>query len=121
LAHDQVIAAMYSDHVVKFAKDALLIDVRRWRVLLNTTLGGSSTPPAAAWSWLSRYSSRVPAGPVPLAARGLAAVLARAGPAGTVPSGSLLTVSVCPLFTVVVPSSCSVLAYLAECGRGSAR
>jgi hypothetical protein len=42
----------------------------------------SSTPPTAARTWLSRCPTRLPAGPIPLAVRGLAAVLARAGPAG---------------------------------------
>jgi hypothetical protein len=41
-----------------------------------------SRPPAAARPWLSSRQPRLPAGPIPLAARGLPAVLARAGPPG---------------------------------------
>lgn len=46
--------------------------------------GDQDAPPAAAPMLLSPWSPRVPAGSIPLAARGLPAVLARAGPAGAI-------------------------------------
>jgi hypothetical protein len=43
---------------------------------------GIKAPPAAALRWLSPWFAHLPAEPIPLAARGLPAVLARVGPAG---------------------------------------
>jgi len=49
--------------------------------------GNQVTPPAAAQTWLSLSSDSPARQPIPHAARGLAAVLARAGSAGAVVDG----------------------------------